>query len=196
MAIPKYGAKNKRKGENMRTENEIEVLAKKIAEAGARFILLVGAAGSGKTMVARRLVKYLEAPTMLEIAEINAVHGMAKLLGKEGHRATLERPFRAPHHTVSGVGLIGGSFHVGEIDLAHAGVLFLDELSEFSIHTVTLLGERIDYYDEISCPGYGFGSPKLIVGSSDNSAGALIRTQENMARIAGSLRNCLVVDFD
>ncbi len=106
--------------------------ALEICAAGAHNLLMVGPPGGGKTMLARRLPTILPFATAEEALEITAVHSVAGLLGS---RATLltTRPFRAPHHTVSEAGLVGGGEwpRPGEVSLAHQGVLFLDELPEF-----------------------------------------------------------------
>jgi magnesium chelatase family protein len=105
--------------------------ALEIAAAGGHSLLMVGPPGAGKTMLARRLPGILPVPTFEEAVEITRIHSIAGL--SDGRLAT-ERPFRAPHHTISPSGLIGGGStpRPGEITLAHRGVLFLDELPEFS----------------------------------------------------------------
>jgi magnesium chelatase family protein len=105
--------------------------ALEIAAAGGHSLLMVGPPGAGKTMLARRLSGILPLPTFEEAVEITRIHSIAGL--SDGRLAT-ERPFRAPHHTISPSGLIGGGStpRPGEITLAHRGVLFLDELPEFS----------------------------------------------------------------
>jgi magnesium chelatase family protein len=106
--------------------------ALEIAASGGHNLLLVGPPGAGKTMMARRVAGILPPLTLDEALEVTSVHSVAGLL-RPGCGLLSERPFRAPHHTISGVALIGGGSlpRPGEVSLAHHGVLFLDELPEF-----------------------------------------------------------------
>ena len=106
--------------------------ALEIAAAGAHCMLLVGPPGTGKSMLSKRIPTILPPLTLTEALETTKIHSIVGLL-KPGQALVTTRPFRAPHHTASDAGLLGGNINPtpGEISLAHNGVLFLDELPEF-----------------------------------------------------------------
>ena len=115
-----------------------------MAAAGGHNLLLVGPPGTGKTMLARRLPSVLPPLTHTEAVEVTRIHSVAGLRVGEGLAA--RRPLRAPHHTISAPGLVGGgsSPMPGEVSLAHHGVLFLDELSEFARAALEALRQPLE----------------------------------------------------
>lgn len=117
--------------------------AMEVAAAGGHNVLLCGPPGSGKTMLARRLPGILPPLTVEESIEATKVHSAA---GKVGGALIKRHPFRAPHHTISTSGLAGGGSNPrpGEVSLAHHGVLFLDELPEYSRGTLEVLRQPIE----------------------------------------------------
>lgn len=116
-----------------------------VAVSGRHNMLMVGPPGSGKTMIARCIPTILPPMTQKEKLEVSKIYSSCGLF-KERDELISQRPFRSPHHTISAAGLCGGGTnpHPGEISLSHAGVLFLDELTEFSRQTIEILRQPLE----------------------------------------------------
>jgi len=119
--------------------------AMEVAAAGGHNIMMIGPPGSGKSMLAKRMPTITPPMTLAEALETTKIHSIAGKVGASGGLLT-QRPFRAPHHIISDVALVGGgsSPQPGEISLSHNGILFLDEFPEFNRHVLEVMRQPLE----------------------------------------------------
>jgi len=183
----------------------VALRAAEIATAGKHHLLLIGSPGCGKSMIGERIPSIMPPLTEEDKLEVNSIYSIAGLLG-EKNSILHHRPYRAPHHTASDTALIGGS-RVGEITLAHRGVLFLDELSEFKHNVLNALREPLEKGSiDISRANFSYTMPAdflLVAASNPCDCGNLLKrdgsckcSTTNMQRFQRRLNGPLMDRFD
>ena len=182
--------------------------ALEVAAAGGHHLLMVGPAGAGKTMLARRLPGILPALSQDEALEVAKIHSAAGL-ELVGSGLSVRPPFRAPHHSASAVSLIGGGgarLRPGEISCAHCGVLFLDELAEFPGSVLDNLRQPLEEGRVVVCrasAAVSFPARFMLVGAmnacrcgADGAPGSCRCTESARARYAARISGPLLDRFD
>jgi magnesium chelatase family protein len=169
-----------------------------VAVAGGHNLLMIGPPGSGKSMLAKRIPSICPPLTLDEALETTKIHSVVGLLPAQA-ALVRTRPFRSPHHTISDVGLIGGSTHPapGEVSLAHHGVLFLDELPEFKRSALEVLRQPLEDFTVTISRAAGtmtFPAQFMLVAAMNPSPSGLkngrsspAETQRYLNRISGPL---------
>ena len=159
--------------------------AAEVAVAGGHNILLIGPPGSGKSMIARRIPTILPPPELEESMEITKIYSVAEQVDQE-HPLITGRPFRSVHHTVTKAALIGGGLipAPGEISLAHRGVLFLDELAEFSKSVLEVLRQPLEekmIRINRTYGSYEFPADFILVAAMNKETSILIQADTSVA---------------
>ncbi|MFH1223642.1 MAG: YifB family Mg chelatase-like AAA ATPase [Pseudomonadota bacterium] len=183
----------------------VALRAAEIAAAGRHHLLLIGSPGCGKTMIGERVPGIMPPMNNDDKLEVNSIYSIAGLLGEKSS-ILHDRPCRAPHHTASDTALIGGS-KVGEITLAHKGVLFLDELSEFKHNVLNALREPLEKGRiDISRANFSHSMPAdflLVAASNPCDCGNLLKrdgsckcSNANLQRFQRRLNGPLMDRFD